>query len=640
MEKTEKQKQTEEIIQEEQIGVDSDASLKTIDSVGSNAVKRKRPLTRTSAEVPDSSDTEVEQRAKVKYSSARRGRSHGIGLPEARIVLKPLEAEVTGFEEELRRRAFRKDLSQVVLDFEESSETCSKDPTQMNAEELRAEAGRSVAAIIEVAKKSSNMKGNLIKRIKDSAVELQDIVEVLASRTVADETRRLRADNGLLRREVERLKAEVKAHRREFEEMRGSMASANAASSFNNNVVEEMQAAVVASVGVMLDERMAKIEERLLPAKINRPPLAADKRRDAEAEPSAPTRSSRRKQSKMAQPKKDASMIPAPSTAVTAETTGVREADGGEWVTVAKKKKKAKTYAAAAAAAAPAPKKPQQQRTKEKKKPKLAGPRSPAVLVTLQPEAEGKGVTYCQVLQRAAEKVNLTEMGIKGGLTVRRAATGARLLQLPKGQTPEVAERLAQEMRTALDGVANVVQPTKLVSIRLSGLDDSVTKEMVAAAVARTGRCDVDAVKTGEVRVGPGGMGMVVVRCPIAAAKALSEAGRLLVGWSSARVQVMEQRPLRCYKCMGIGHTRSTCPNAAERDRQCFRCGLEGHLASTCTGALRCAVCADAGRPASHQMGGRDCRPPKTKGRVADGTRTAPRRESRQAPEDAANMSS
>ncbi|CAH2083717.1 unnamed protein product [Euphydryas editha] len=121
------------------------------------------------------------------------------------------------------------------------------------------------------------------------------------------------------------------------------------------------------------------------------------------------------------------------------------------------------------------------------RKPKLDTPRTPVVLVTLRPEVISKGVTYYEALQRAAEKVSLTELGMRGGLNIRRAATGARLFELTKGQTPEAAERLTKELRAALKDVASVVQRTKYASIRITGLDDSVTPEMVVAAVAKAG---------------------------------------------------------------------------------------------------------------------------------------------------------
>ncbi|KAL4702169.1 hypothetical protein ACJJTC_011509 [Scirpophaga incertulas] len=44
-------------------------------------------------------------------------------------------------------------------------------------------------------------------------------------------------------------------------------------------------------------------------------------------------------------------------------------------------------------------------------------------------------------------------------------------------------------------------------------------------------------------------MGSVWARCPVAAAKTLSE-GRLLIGWSSTRVTLLEPRPLRCFSSL------------------------------------------------------------------------------------------
>lgn len=68
---------------------------------------------------------------------------------------------------------------------------------------------------------------------------------------------------------------------------------------------------------------------------------------------------------------------------------------------------------------------------------------------------------------------------------------------------------------------------------------------------------------------------------------------------------------MRCYKCMGLGHTRPQCPSATNRGILCYRCGEEGHLSAYCNAdRMLCRVCADAGRPAAHMMGGRNCRPP------------------------------
>ncbi|XP_050352214.1 uncharacterized protein LOC126774721 [Nymphalis io] len=138
-------------------------------------------------------------------------------------------------------------------------------------------------------------------------------------------------------------------------------------------------------------------------------------------------------------------------------------------------------------------------------------------------------------------------------------------------------------------------------------------KTMVAA-VARAGNCSPDSVRCGVLHRGPGYMGMVRVTCPLTAAKKISDAGRLFVGWSSAKVCVLEQHPLRCFKCMGLGHTKVLCPSKAERGGLCFRCGVDGHKSAGCTEKLRCAVCADAGKPSGHVMGSGECNPPHHKG--------------------------
>ncbi|CAH2109198.1 unnamed protein product [Euphydryas editha] len=88
----------------------------------------------------------------------------------------------------------------------------------LNAQELRARAGEDIACIIEVAKKSGNLKGEYVAKLKRSASTLREAVEALASRSKAEETRRLRAENRRLKLEIEAIKAEVKALRRDFSE--------------------------------------------------------------------------------------------------------------------------------------------------------------------------------------------------------------------------------------------------------------------------------------------------------------------------------------------------------------------------------------------------------------------------------------
>lgn len=604
-----------------------------VGDVGNNKRRSRSPIfnSMTSASdvcLSDSgseySGTSVVSKEVLLRRNKVQARSSGISQARTDLRKSMAEAKEVAFNEQLKKRIFFKASTEADFNFDSEAVLSSEGPSnedtsRLNSEELRAAAGRNVATIIQVATKSKNLKGTFVKCLKESATAMQEIVDTLASRTESEESRRLRIDNMRLRTEVENLKAELKAHRREFSEMRTSMAATNGAAAagdpvppLNGEIIEDLKASIVSSVGVMLDARFAGIEERLLPEKLLRPALAADKRRHAMVKdiPSAAHSTALTSSSAHEVP------VAAPGSS--------RPLESDDWSSVVKKGKKGGKKASApvgtdgnvAAGSTAPPKAPITTKPKVRKGLSLASPKTAAVIITLQPEAEKKGVTYAQVIERAEQRVNLQELGIGEGLRIRRAMTGARLLELPKEQSQEQAELLAEKLRTALNGIASVVRPTKTATLRIFDLDDSVTAEKVAAAVAKAGKCPVQSVRVGEVQIGRRGMGMVTVHCSVEVAKTISDAQKLLVGWSSARVEVLEQRPLRCFKCQGIGHTRPVCPSTVNRDNLCFRCGSEGHRASVCTGTMRCAVCADAGLPSGHVMGGSDCRPPPTKGKA------------------------
>ncbi|XP_039750797.1 uncharacterized protein LOC120627025 [Pararge aegeria] len=587
-----------------------------------NGSRTRSPISRAARN--DASDSESEgSRASSRGDATSRGitrtRGRGTGIVRARAELRAAkdEANEQAFEQCLRDRLYRKEVPQFVLDPEETIEIrAPEDTSKLNAEELRALGGHNVANIVQVAAKSGNLKGTWVKRLKDSAHVLQEVVDTLATRTEVDETRRLRADNGRLRNEVENLKAELKAHRREFAEMKSSMAATkdSPTPTLSSDLIEDLRSSIVSSVGIMLDARFAGIEERLLPEKVHRPPLGVDRRKRV---PQASQPSTVNATEQIASMTQDAPVTESSAGAPdpVAGPSRSRVTNATNWATVVRKGKKGKP---ASPTSEPAP----AVKLAHPARPKLVSHKTAAVVVTLQSEAAEKGVTYAQIIERAEQSINLQEMGIGDGMKIRRAATGARLLELPKGQTSEQAELLASKLRVALDGLANVVRPSQSATIRVTGLDDSTTKEKIITAVVRAGNCSAESVKVGEIQLGPRGMGTVTIHCPIEVAKVLSEAGRLLVGWSAAEVQVLEQRPLRCFRCLGIGHTRPVCPSSADRGNLCYRCGVDGHRAMECTGEIRCAVCTDRGLPAAHIMGGKSCNPPATKGRTAPWAQT------------------
>ncbi|KOC58580.1 hypothetical protein WH47_09096, partial [Habropoda laboriosa] len=240
-------------------------------------------------------------------------------------------------------------------------------------------------------------------------------------------------------------------------------------------------------------------------------------------------------------------------------------------------------------------------------------PRSAAVTLTVAPGGE---TTYAGILATAREKIKLQDLGIPE-VRPRRARTGGIILEVSGPGREEKAEALAVRLREVLQDKARVAHPSKNGELRVSGLDDSVQPDEVAAAVAEVGGCPVAGVRTGGIRSSPNGLGTLWVRCPLAAARKLAAAGRLRVGWVSARVEALKARPLQCYRCLEVGHTQHRCTADVDRGRRCYRCGDPSHRAGQCTAAEpRCPLCADLGRPAVHRLGARACAPPTKKGRV------------------------
>ncbi|KAI8433045.1 hypothetical protein MSG28_013905 [Choristoneura fumiferana] len=161
---------------------------------------------------------------------------------------------------------------------------------------------------------------------------------------------------------------------------------------------------------------------------------------------------------------------------------------------------------------------------------------------------------------------------------------------------PATADLLAERLKVVIGDQAEVTRPTKLVDLKVTGLDETVGREELAIALAKLGGCASDKIKIGGIRSSAWGQGSALVRCPAVAAKAIATAGKVPVGWVVAAVKPVEALPMRCYKCMALGHTRALCPSEAEHGLKCFRCGIEGHLAATCEAVTKCAVMARAYR--------------------------------------------
>ncbi|XP_013166458.1 PREDICTED: DNA-binding protein HEXBP-like [Papilio xuthus] len=208
------------------------------------------------------------------------------------------------------------------------------------------------------------------------------------------------------------------------------------------------------------------------------------------------------------------------------------------------------------------------------------------------------------------------------------------MLEVGGEAAPEKADSLAARLREVLSPeVVRVARPVKCAEVRITGLDDSVTAAEVVESVAREGGCAADAVRSGRLTVGPRGDGSLWLSVPVAAAKKVTDAGRVRVGWTSARVVLLASRPTRCFRCLETGHMGAKCPGEVDRSKLCFRCGKPDHRARDCVADPNCPVCEAAAKPAGHLIGGDGCatagQRPAPKGRSAPKRR--PRRKAKKA---------
>jgi len=170
------------------------------------------------------------------------------------------------------------------------------------------------------------------------------------------------------------------------------------------------------------------------------------------------------------------------------------------------------------------------------------------------------------------------------------------VLEVPGEDSAARADKLAEKPRLALTATpARAHRPVKTAEVRITGFDESVTPLDVEVTLANAGRCSPTELKIGPIKLSPGGTGSVWAQCPIGAANRLAAAGRVYVGWTMARVQLLAARPLQCFRCLALGHANT------ERSGACYRCGRTGYLAVNCTGRPHCVVCADLSRPAGHR---------------------------------------
>lgn len=242
-------------------------------------------------------------------------------------------------------------------------------------------------------------------------------------------------------------------------------------------------------------------------------------------------------------------------------------------------------------------------KSKAVKTPRMRPPRAAAVTLTCPPGQ------YAEVLGKARKEIKLEELGVPA-LRPKRALTGALVLEIPGPDGAAKAKLLKDKLQAMvgeMEGV-RVARPVKSVELRIKDLLEDTTEDEVRQAIVAAGECDRDDVKVGAIRATTSGLFTAWARCPIAAANKIAGKGRIPIGWTSARVDMLAARPLACFRCLEQGHVQANCRSPVDRRNACYRCGQPGHMARDCMARPCCPICSEAGRPAVHRVGGEACK--------------------------------
>ncbi|XP_033362993.1 uncharacterized protein LOC117241127 [Bombus vosnesenskii] len=293
-----------------------------------------------------------------------------------------------------------------------------------------------------------------------------------------------------------------------------------------------------------------------------------------------------------------------------------REQEGGDWrVAEAKKKRMKKKQKMTAAAGGETARK-----GATVAPPMRGGQQQPQSRATGAPTQrrrnEQRTVAGTQDGHAPSRTVNIrgdsnAERGSKD--IVRRRARGSQ----SEGPLSELGVEIV-EIKKAMTGAIIIRVPGDRdwgkAELRVTGIDISVKKEELRQALASAAECGCAEVHVGEIGAARGGLGSAWIMCPVAGVRKLAQAGKIALGWTTARIRPILERPLQCFRCLELEHVRATCVSSEDRGHLCYRCGGSGHRARGCpASAPKCPLCESLGAPAKHRMIGAACpRPPES----------------------------
>lgn len=197
-------------------------------------------------------------------------------------------------------------------------------------------------------------------------------------------------------------------------------------------------------------------------------------------------------------------------------------------------------------------------------------PRLPSI-ITLA--VTGPDNSYTDLLRRV--KTTL-QPGKTTVTALRKGKSGELEICLKQGEAVSDLKRVLSEKMPEL----TVLDRTRKALVHLKDLDELVTREEIVGALSQAAECSKEDLVVTSLRPAFSGTQNATVRMPVAVARKITTAGRVLVGPISCRVRIREPDQ-KCYKCWETGHKAEGC-QGLDKSKLCYKCEGEGHKSREC----------------------------------------------------------
>jgi len=215
--------------------------------------------------------------------------------------------------------------------------------------------------------------------------------------------------------------------------------------------------------------------------------------------------------------------------------------------------------------------------------------------------------SYAEALKKARTAISLEEMEINAP-RIRKGMNGATIIEIKGTDNNKKADELAKKIQHILKDDALVTRPKIKGEYKVIGFDESISAEEIIWVTAQEGDCLPEDVKVNSIRVTKSGLRIAWIKCPIEAAIKISAKSKVKVGWTIAKTELLQARPLQCFRCWRIGHVKDMCKSERDYKLHCFQCGRTGHRAKTCGNKPCCIIYTELKMDSNHRVGSTKCK--------------------------------